>query len=573
MSFYELHSADKSNGTFIGGFFLSQQEPFYFQKPVPPTVKLRGKIDLSFFRNQPVVSQYRFKLFIPDGGATAIERNLTNWSTWISFNFIEIVIPILDREGGYKLVIEFKTAKTSEISKFEKPFYVYRNNAMAGAVVAGSTPSLAVDKPAAKVDPVTDKTSTKAAPATDKPAVKPAVITKNPTIETTPTTKPPTTKTTPAAEKVTVEKVEINNKEIVLASIETKEDSSSITSTQAKNIANEPFVEPETVKETDYDMLLAEAIEKKDTALFRRSVQNGAGNGIKGEDGGNIFHLLDNTFADQEIVAVLTKNGISINETDNYGNSPLHTAMLSGNSEYARILINMGVNLNIKNLLELSPLHIAVFLDNEEMVGKMITEGAEIDLKGNSGYTPLHIASEMNNIVLAKTLLNLGANSRIKTNQKLTSKSIAKIQGNDEMNKLISKKGSYTVNQPKLVSTTGTTLVNSPKLSIKYDFILPYDKGLMKKRNSNKVIQALSIPIFVISTAGLTYFKSEANSYFSMSKIAETEEMAKDLYNKGNQYDTYAYISGGISLASIYGFIHSTIRKNHISFDMRKRFN
>jgi hypothetical protein len=573
MSFNELHSADKFNEAYINGFFLPQQEPFYFQKPVPSTVKLRGKIDLSFFRNQPIVSQYRFKLVIPEGGETAIERNLNNWSAWISFNFIEIIIPLLDREGGYKLLIEYKTAKTSEISKFEKPFYVYRNNAMAGAVVAGSTASLPVDKPAAKVDPVTEKAATKAAPATDKPTAKPAVITNNPTIETTPATKPPTTKTIPAAEKVSVEKVEISNNEIVLASIETKEDNTSNTSTQTENKTNEPLAEPEVVKEPDYDMLLGEAIEKKDTVLFRKSVQNGAGDGIKGADGGNIFHLIDNTFADQENVSLLTKNGIPINETDNYGNSPLHAAILSGNSEYARILINQGVDLNIKNILELSPLHVAAFLDNKEVVNQMLTKGAEIDMKGNSGYTPLHIATEMNHIALVKDLLSMGANCRIKTGQKLTPKAIAKIQGNDEMIKLISKKGSYTVNLPKPVSTNSTTILNSPKLNPKYDFKLPYDQELAKKRHSNKVIQALSLPIFIISTAGLTYFKSEANSYYSLYKTAETEQMAKDLYNKANKYDTYSYISGGISLASIYGFIHSTIRKKNISYEMRKRFN
>ena len=96
---------------------------------------------------------------------------------------------------------------------------------------------------------------------------------------------------------------------------------------------------------------------------------------------------------------------------------------------------------------------------------------------------------------------------------------------------------------------------------------------MAKKRHSKIVLQALSVPVFVLGTAGLAYFKSEANSYYSLYKTAETEEMARDLYNKANRYDTYAYISGGISLASIYGFIHSAIRKKHISGDMRKRFN
>ena len=62
----------------------------------------------------------------------------------------------------------------------------------------------------------------------------------------------------------------------------------------------------------------------------------------------------------------------------------------------------------------------------------------------------------MNHIGLAKDLLYMGANSRIKTAQKLTPRAIAKIQGNNEMVKLISKKGTYTVNQPNPVSINDT---------------------------------------------------------------------------------------------------------------------
>ena len=395
MSFSELHSADKVNETFCSGFFLPQQEPFYFQKPVPPTVKLREKIDLSFFRNQPVVSQYRFRLVLPDGGATVIDRNLFSWSAWISFNFIEIVIPILDREGGYKLVIEYRTPKNNGISKFEKPFYVYRANLMAGAAVAGSTLPPVTDKPPAVAEHVVDAKAQKAAPATEKPVVKTTVASNKPGSITPPANTNTATETITVTEKITIEKVKIDQKHIILVSLEKKEVNTGAVLTQVGNIFNEDSVKPgadKNINAPDYNKLLAEAIEKKDAALFRKSVQNGAGSEIKGADGGNIFHLIDNNLADEEIVSMLTRNGISIDGKDNYGNNPLHTAILSGNNEYARILINKSVDLNLKNILELSPLHVAAFLNNEEIVNHMLIKGAEIDIKGNSGYTPLHIA-------------------------------------------------------------------------------------------------------------------------------------------------------------------------------------
>ena len=82
--------------------------------------------------------------------------------------------------------------------------------------------------------------------------------------------------------------------------------------------------------------------------------------------------------------------------TDINGNSPLHTAILSGESEYALSLINQGADLNILNNMELSPLHIAILLNDRTVANNLMIKGAKVDIPGNTGYTPLHIASEMN---------------------------------------------------------------------------------------------------------------------------------------------------------------------------------
>jgi len=574
--FNELHSTVKFNDTFISGFFLPQQEPFYFQKSIPATVRLRGKIDLSFFRNQSIVSQYRFKLVLPAEGETVIDRSLTKWSAWISFNFIEILIPVLDLEGGYKLIIEYRPSKREDISKFEKPFYVYRANAMTGAVVAESKSASESDKPVDKTDLKPVNTVKQTVSETDKPDAKTVSAIERPATNISSRSTKAATRTLPDADKVTIEKITINQKQISIVNLEIKGiDASKITS-QAGNNTTEPSIGREAVESInspDYNKMLAESIEKKNVVLFRKSIQNGAGSGVKGADGGNIFHLIDNTLADEQTISLLVRDGISINETDNYGNSPINSAILSGNNEYARMLINQGADLNSRNMLGLSPLHIAAFLNNETVVNQLLLKGADINMKGNSGYTPLHIAAEMNHLSLVKDLFSMGADRRIKTDQKLTPKAIAKIQGNYEMVRLIGKKGSYDVNVQKPDSTNNSVLLNSAKLNPKYDFKLPFDQELAKKRQFNKVIQTISIPIFAISTAGMAYFKSESNNYYSLSKIAETEEMARDFYNKGNMYNTYSYISGGISLVSVYGFIHSTIRKKNISLKMRKRLD
>jgi hypothetical protein len=476
-------SADKHHELISSEFFLSIQVPFNFFNTVPPKIKTTDKVDLSFSANNEIVSQYRYRLEVPDMARTTINKTFLNWSAWINNAFTDIIILKIDQEGRYNLVIEYKAYSNSEIRKFEKLFDVY-SPASATNVNTSS------------------KTGPKTVNAASEPANKPAAVEK--------TIKP------------------------------------------------------------DYDKLIAEAIEKKDEASFKESILNGAGSNIKGLNGGNIYHMMNDNLANEELISLIKNNGISINETDKYGNTPLHIAIMSRERKYARALINQGADLNIKNKVELSPLHIAAFLNDEEAAKDLLAKGAEIDIKGNSGYTPLHIASLMNNIEVAKDLLNMGAKNKIKTDQKFTAVTIAKIQNNDLMKKLIAKNGSYNLNQPGVSRADNISQMNSVKLSPQFDINLAYNKDLVKKRQFNKVASIISIPIFAICTAGTVYFRSESDNYYSSYKNAETIDVAKHYYDKTMQYDTYTYISGGVSLASAFGIIYSAIRKKNISNKMCK---
>ena len=221
-----------------------------------------------------------------------------------------------------------------------------------------------------------------------------------------------------------------------------KTGTTSKTGSKTANSSGEPSGKPvasETEIKPDYDKLLAQAIEEKNQALFKESILNGAGINIIGINGGNILHLMNDNLGNEELLSMLKNKGIVLNATDNYGNTPLHIAVMSRERNYARSLMNVGAELNIKNNVDLSPMHISAFLNDEEAAKALIAKGAEINIKGNSGYTPLHIASLMNNLEVAKDLLQMGAKSKIKTDQKLKPVTIAKIQNNDLMKKLIAK--------------------------------------------------------------------------------------------------------------------------------------
>lgn len=544
------------------GFLTFQKDPFYFVNPVPAKIKLRDKVDLSFFRNQLIVFTYRYKIEIPKGVEPEIDWKLITWSPWINDDLIPIKVPTLYQEGGYKLVIEYKTQKSSETKRFEKPFYVYRAYPATGAIAANYNTSPNPNRTAVTTSQATNTTNPKINPETTS-------------LSTNKTTTETTTKEVPATGDIAKGKKAVNENQIDLKDVKIKIDIIPKIVSQSGNRMAEASDEPAGIENKngpDYDELLADAIEKKDTTLINESVKNGAGSTLKGKNGGNIFHLLDGTIAGEYLISTLKNKGFSINESDNDGNSPLHSAILSGERGYASSLINQGADLNVKNNMELSPLHLAVILKDEEAVEVLLDKGAGINLKGNTGYTPLHIASELNYVEIAKNLLNNGAKNGIKTNQGLTPKTIAEIQKNLEIVKMISGKGTDTLNSVRSNSNKSVILLNSDKQNPKINFNLPYNSELAKKRQFNKVIQTISIPVFILSTAGTIYVKSEANHYYSLSKTAETEEMAKYYYDKTTQYDKYAYISIGISLVSVYGFIHSTISKKNINSKMYKTF-
>jgi len=562
---------------FLKDFIIDQEAPFYFLKPVPPAIKLPDKIDLSFFRNQSIVTEYRYRLEIPPGGATAIDRNFTRWSPWISFNFIEFIIPILDREGGYRLNVEYKSSKGGEILKFEKLFYVYR-------VIPGTFVEITKTETA----PVSDITPSIQAQSIDKTVTKTQPVLSNTASKTKPGINLNLKRVTTSVDKIVIKPNSISF--LSLNILDQRDRFPDGRKPVAQEIRGGVAQNTESIlkitinglaKETDpakilnvkeHNLLLAESINRNDETLFNKLIRDETEIVLKGPDGGNIFHLMNDSISNDEVIAILKNKGISINQTDNNGNSPLHNAIFSGENEYAVSLINQGADLNLKNKLELSPLHLAAFLNDRQMANQLMLKGAEIDNRGNSGYTPLHIASELNHVRLAKDLLYMGANARARTNQKLTPKAIARIQNNYEMAKLISKKGAFTLELP-LSNSSGTgNLRNYAEPNPKYDFSLPYDKGLLKRRQLNKIASIVSIPVFVICTVGTVYFRSEANNFFSSYKNAENIEIAKHFYNKTMQYDAFTYISGGVSLVSAFEIVHSAIRKKSISNKMRKTF-
>ncbi|MBP7508692.1 MAG: hypothetical protein KA807_12800 [Prolixibacteraceae bacterium] len=134
---------------------ISSQTHFSFTKPIPSRIPVKGTVDLSFYVNQSVVFQFRYKLEVPGGAEGTISKSLLSWTDWINKDINEVLVPKLDKTGKYKMIIEYKTHISNEIKKYEKTFEVY-STAPANLAATATTPSKVTGIPANT--PVIEKT-------------------------------------------------------------------------------------------------------------------------------------------------------------------------------------------------------------------------------------------------------------------------------------------------------------------------------------------------------------------------------------------------------------------------------
>jgi ankyrin repeat protein len=577
--FSETSYADKGKSSYYLMPLFVQGKVFHFVNPVPSAVYINDKIDLSFIADQLVVSRYRFRLDAPVGIQTAIDKELFNWSAWMENRVTDIIVPRLDIAGRYSLIIEYKTFNTGGIQTFTRSFTVVEKNQEAKA--SGKKPDIIPDTKAAEpelkivttrprqnVQPVTNKTDIVAAKSKQQSAQitkVPDSGSKNAKIKTGMNVQSPANKAkTPLSAGIL--KTETKNKQP--GPLPAKKQTMIVTKTNHKAIRIRsdllPII-PVSTSNIKIEPRLKSGILKKAAYLTIISKYPGNPGSALNNDSANAIAVRSETS--------LPGNTIKLPPVaDNFGNSYLHRAILFGQTRFACSLINSGADLNLKNQIGLSPLHLAVIFNNKEVLNALLKKDLEIDIQGNEGYTPLHIASELNHVELARELLRAGARRNIKTRQHLTAEAIARIQGNDEIIRMLNSRGSDTFSIARSMPAMFLLPVDSARQEPKINFILPYDGELAKKRQLNKIIQIISLPVFSISSAATFYFRSNANRSFSLYKNAETRELAYHYYEATNRLDKIVYVTGTISLASLYSFIHSTIRKKDISNKMRKTY-
>lgn len=120
-----------------------------------------------------------------------------------------------------------------------------------------------------------------------------------------------------------------------------------------------------------------------------------------------------------EITEILITYGVSVNEYNYKGLSPLQLAVSSSNLSLVSFLIEKGADVNTADICEKTPLFEAISKQNVKIVDKLISSGADISAK-NRGYlypewTALHLACWVQSKQITNILLRNGADIRKKT--------------------------------------------------------------------------------------------------------------------------------------------------------------
>jgi hypothetical protein len=90
-------------------------------------------------------------------------------------------------------------------------------------------------------------------------------------------------------------------------------------------------------------------------------------------------------------------------------NTPLQTALLTGEYGTAKLLIENGADVLVRQNEGFAPIHEAAFLGRRDLVDLLLEHGAEINARSNDGRTPLSEATRAKYTEMAEYLKSKGA--------------------------------------------------------------------------------------------------------------------------------------------------------------------
>lgn len=157
--------------------------------------------------------------------------------------------------------------------------------------------------------------------------------------------------------------------------------------------------------------------------------------GSQNESCQNLLHLFVLKFVEEEdadavdIVDILINFGISVNDIDDRGWTPLFYAISKRNIKLVSHLIKKEANVNHKNKAELTPLYISISHKDKDIVNLLVSNGADVNAELSEGRNILHFSSESHEVgdlkcedhqEIVQLLIEKGADVRAKSKYGMT---------------------------------------------------------------------------------------------------------------------------------------------------------
>ena len=119
------------------------------------------------------------------------------------------------------------------------------------------------------------------------------------------------------------------------------------------------------------------------------------------------LHWACGSSASLKITKLLLQNGASTKTTNHCGFTPLHSACMYGKSEIVKTLLQHHANIDTPGI---TPLHIACVSNRLEVVKELLKHKPDIDPIKTGRLTPLMIAADRGYLEIMEELLQNGAN-------------------------------------------------------------------------------------------------------------------------------------------------------------------
>jgi len=155
----------------------------------------------------------------------------------------------------------------------------------------------------------------------------------------------------------------------------------------------------------------------------------------------NTLHYATSFKTSPELIIKLIEIGCDKNGVTREGMTPLHHAVISGQTDAVQILVKMKADVHKADENGLTALHYAAYQGFWEIVKMLLSAGSRPNKKTNSKVTPLHFAAKHDRYLVVEELLKCFVDVNAITLQCNTPLHYAACNGNEKMVDILLKNG------------------------------------------------------------------------------------------------------------------------------------